>query len=168
MLQILARSSFTSALAIKGTSNAAHNSFLAMLLPHFPQSDVLQHIPEVPKLITHTTGQYSDAPHQLKRLVASWQPPRVIAEQLQRSRPESCDLNRPDYSSDYQRQVGVLVHQILYKIALDGLEKWQHLDLAAMSCNWRNQLLELGLGGIAEHLIWEMSDWMAGSMLRKS
>jgi len=93
------------------------------------------------------------APHLLRRLPADWQAPACPPPLPAVPAPPAVEAQVEfSWAGETARQVGILVHQLMQRIAREGLASWRDRRVPAMLPAWREQLAHLGVppGEVAE------------------
>jgi len=105
-------------------------------------------------------GNTAAAVQPLRRVPADWSPP-VAAEPLPVATPAPMDEQRVEFSwvGETARHVGMLVHEVLQRIAVDGLDRWDEARLEAALPAWRERLHHIGVPGRElEHAVRRAAD----------
>ena len=121
-------------------SEPAGGSFLKLLWP-----DVAEHFANLARL---SEPEPVPTERRIKRLPADWKtPPRVSPVRLLPRRIDTLPRVPVTYewAGDRLRHSGTVLHQLLEKIARDGLEKWSEASVRARGDLYRSALANLGV-----------------------
>ncbi len=88
----------------------------------------------------------SGAGQPLKRVSIDWQAP-ACPESLRPVAAAPIEEQRIEFSwaGETARQIGILVHELIQRIAADGREAWNENRVEAMEPSWRGRLAHIGV-----------------------
>jgi ATP-dependent exoDNAse (exonuclease V) beta subunit len=123
-----------------GEIKTRDNSLLGLVWPTLSQDFCMVYDPvESEVVVENKVSMPSEV-----RLPADW----ATTSELIRTIPEEdnfVSMEEFSYAAHVHRQVGVLIHRMLYKMAIQGLAHWGQQDLIALAPHFEAQLRELGV-----------------------
>lgn len=81
--------------------------------------------------------------HQLTRVIQDWQLPTIPTTMAQHINNPKTAIN-PSIQQKQQSYLGIVIHEILEKIATDGVAQWDGARINAIKYHWQRRLKQLG------------------------